>query len=99
MALTSRRVSGIVDKPEFEEDVGRTSTTPWTNGRSVPSPTVGAPEPSTTNDEQQATSTTRPYEPSRTASSGYSTAASNTEPPMTNKPPGHTEPTTSQAAA
>ena len=41
----------------------RAYTTRSTNGRSVPSPTAQAPEPSTTSAEQPATSTTKPYEP------------------------------------
>ena len=44
------------------------STTLWTTGRSVPSPEAQAPERSTTNGEQPAISTTKPYELSPTDS-------------------------------
>ena len=49
-------------------------TTPSTNGRFVPPPTVQAPAGSTTNDAQPATSTTKPSGPSLTGSWASSTA-------------------------
>ena len=73
------------------------ATSAWptrsTSKRFLPSPAHPAPAPTTTPTANAEPPTTKPYEPSATASSGSCTAACATAPPTTKPPPGPTRST------